>query len=132
MRKTYWIAIIWIVLTGFFIAKTASAQESEQILTVPVEYSVRIPKLTDNFEPALLKIKVGDTVKWINEDDRKHVIASIQGKGTNDKELFAPQIAPGSSWSHTFSKSGDYPYFCYIHYVMMGAIIVEEVQGQAK
>lgn len=132
MRRTYWIAIIWIVITGLVIAKGASAQESEKKLTVPTEYSVRIPKSSDKFEPALLKIKVGDTVKWINEDDRKHVIASIPGKGTNDKELFAPQIAPGSSWSHTFSKPGDYPYFCYIHYVMMGAIIVEEEQGQAK
>lgn len=89
-------------------------------------HEVRIPKGTDKFEPALLKIKTGETVKWINEDDRRHPIASIPGQGTNDKELFSPAIPPGGSWSHTFSKAGEFPYFCYIHYVMMGAVIVEE------
>lgn len=90
-------------------------------------YEVRIPKGLDKFEPALLKIKVGDSVKWINDDDRRHPIASIPGQGTNDKELFSPIMPPGGSWSHTFIKAGEYPYFCYIHRVMMGAVIVEEV-----
>lgn len=91
-------------------------------------HEVRIPKASDKFEPALLKIKVGDSVKWINEDDRRHPIASIPGQGTNDKELFSSPIPPGGSWSHTFKKAGEYPYFCYIHYVMMGAVIVEEAE----
>ena len=69
---------------------------------------------------------LGETVKWVNEDDRGHPIASIPGQGTNDKELSSSPIPPGGSWSHTFRKTGEYPYFCYIHYVMMGAVIVED------
>ncbi len=97
-----------------------------------VVHEVHIPKGGDKFNPAMLNIKVGETVKWINEDDRTHVIASIPGQGTNDKELFVPSIAPSKSWSHTFKKAGEYPYFCYIHYVMMGVVIVEGDQGQSQ
>ena len=129
MKRIYWTTFIFVILTGLFIVKGVSAEEAVKPSTV---FEVHIPKGADKFEPALLKIKAGDTVKWVNDDDRKHVIASIPGKGTNDKELFAPQIVPGNSWSHTFTKSGEYPYFCYIHYVMMGAVVVEEEQGQAK
>lgn len=117
---------VWISLNPSIMAQEGGSalQEGAKI------HEVRIPKATDKFEPAVLKIKVGDTGKWINDDDRGHVIASIPGQGTNDKELFAPSIAPGKSWSHTFKKTGEYPYFCYIHYVMMGVVIVEENGGQ--
>lgn len=129
MKRADWIAFISIIITVFFIAGVVTAEETTK---KPLVYEVHIPKAADKFAPAMLKIKVGDTVKWINEDDRSHPIASIPGKGTNDKELFASPISTGSSWSHTFNKPGEYPYFCYIHYVMMGAVIVEEEQGQAK
>ncbi|MBI5192967.1 MAG: cupredoxin domain-containing protein [Nitrospirae bacterium] len=128
MYRFKWVLIICIIFAGFFSVQHVYAEDSEK---KPVVYEVHIPKAADKFDPALLKIKVGETVKWINEDERSHPIASIPGKGTNDKELFTTPIPPGKSWSHEFTKAGEYPYFCYIHYVMMGAVIVEE-QGQAK
>lgn len=125
-----WIVIICIIFAGFFSVQHVYAEEAEKKPEAAV-YEVHIPKAADKFEPALLKIKVGETVKWINDDERGHPIASIPGKGTNDKELFSSPIPPGKSWSHAFTKAGEYPYFCYIHYVMMGAVIVDE-QEQAK
>lgn len=128
MYRPKWIIIFSILLAGFFSAQHVYAEEAEK---KPEVYEVHIAKGADKFEPALLKIKVGETVKWINDDERSHPIASIPGKGTNDKELFASPIPTGKSWSHTFTKAGEYPYFCYIHYVMMGAVIVED-QGQTR
>lgn len=127
--------MVAVAITGLFFnaSSIVLAQETE---TSPGEgtivHEVRIPKGSDKFEPAVLNIKIGETVKWINEDERGHVIASIPGQGTDDKELFAPSIASGKSWSHTFKKIGEYPYFCYIHYVMMGVIIVEGEQQPAE
>lgn len=118
----------WIFIPSYISAQETGLSTNE----VAAVHEVRISKGTDKFEPAVLKIKVGDTVKWVNEDDRTHVIASIPGQGTNDKELFAPSIPTGKSWSHTFKKGGEYPYFCYIHYVMMGVVIVEGEQAQPK
>lgn len=128
MYRQKWLFIFCIIVACIISEHPVYADENGKI---PVEHEIRIPKGLDKFDPAMLKIKVGETVKWINDDERGHPIASIPGKGTNDKELFSPPIPPGKSWSHSFSKAGEYPYFCYIHYVMMGAVIVEE-QVQAK
>lgn len=128
MFRPKWILIICIIFAGIFSEQSASAEESEKTSVV---HEIHIPKGSDKFDPAMVKIKVGETVTWINDDERGHPIASIPGKGTNDKELFSPPIPPGKSWSHAFTKAGEYPYFCYIHYVMMGAVIVDE-QAQAK
>ena len=121
--------LIWISPVPFILAQETEAPAEEGTATV---HEVHIPKAADKFSPAVLNIKVGETVKWINEDDRAHPIASIPGQGTNDKELFSAPIPTGKSWSHTFKKPGEYPYFCYIHYVMMGVVVVEGDQGQSN
>lgn len=129
LRSAAWVISLFIILSWF--SNTAiSAADETSVPTVgsSTVYEVRIPKGADKFEPALLKIKTGDSVKWTNEDDRRHPIAGIPGQGTNDKELFSQPIPPGGSWTHTFKKAGEFPYFCYIHYVMMGAVIVEEIE----
>ena len=129
LRSVAWIISLFAIVAWFSNATTAIADEiSAAAAESSIVYEVHIPKGLDKFEPALLKIKTGDSVKWINEDDRGHPIASIPGQGTNDKELFSKPIPPGGSWSYTFKKAGEFPYFCYIHYVMMGAVIVEEVE----
>lgn len=129
LRSVAWIISLFAIVAWFSNATTAIADEiSAPAAESSIVYEVHIPKGLDKFEPALLKIKPGDSVKWINEDDRRHPIAGIPGRGTNDKELFSQPIPPGGSWSHTFKKAGEFPYFCYIHYVMMGAVIVEEVE----
>ena len=128
LRSAARIISLFVIVIGFSnISISAAADEvSSPPAGSSAVHEVRIPKASDKFEPALLRIKTGDTVKWINEDDRGHPIASIPGQGTSDKELSSSPIPPGGSWSHTFRKTGEYPYFCYIHYVMMGAVIVED------
>lgn len=86
---------------------------------------IKIPKGQLVFEPALLRIKPGDTVIWVNKSEKAHIFASIPGAGTNDKEIFSPMVNPGGSWEHTFQNPGDYPYFCFIHRNMLGAIMVQ-------
>jgi plastocyanin len=90
----------------------------------PKTYEVHIYREALKFVPALLQIHPGDTVKWMNEGEKVHVLASIPGSGTNDKEMFSPMLKPGETWGHTFEKAGDYPYFCFIHSQMLGAIEV--------
>jgi len=85
-------------------------------------YEVSIIK--NVFKPAELTIRPGDTVKWTNTDERKHLFASVPGSGpTEELEIFA-LMEPGSTWDHTFQTVGEYPYFCFIHNQMTGKIIV--------
>lgn len=70
------------------------------------------------FSPAEIKVRVGDTVTFKNEDDIPHqVIASdgsFKGKAldTNDTSMF------------TFKTIGDFGYFCGLHPHMVGKVIV--------
>jgi len=78
-------------------------------------------KLTiDNFtfSPAELKVKVGDTVTWINHDDIPHTVVS-PGK------FRSKTMDTDATFSFTFSSAGDYKYFCSLHPHMTGMIKVE-------
>jgi plastocyanin len=70
------------------------------------------------FKPGDLKIKVGTTVIFKNEDDIPHRVAATDGS-FHSKALDTDDVA-----SFTFNKPGVFPFFCTIHPRMQGKIIV--------
>jgi plastocyanin len=62
-------------------------------------------------------VTVGTTVIWANHDGTDHTSTSDAGVWGS------PVLAPGASFSHTFSSPGVYTYHCNIH-PMTGEIIV--------
>mgnify|MGYP006441923747 FL=1 len=69
----------------------------------------------------LLRIKVGDTVKWVNIEKRQYHSVWFEAEGFPEAEY----IFPDESWERTFDKAGTYPYRCEPHEDMLGTIIVE-------
>ena len=69
------------------------------------------------FQPSTVTIAAGDTVTWHNGDTASHTATST---GAWDTGTFAP----GISRSITFTTPGTYPYFCLIHSIMFGTIVV--------
>jgi plastocyanin len=62
-------------------------------------------------------VKAGTTVTWVNNDDTVHT-------STSDSGLWDSGIIQiGSSFSHTFSTAGTFPYHCNVH-PMTGTIVV--------
>jgi plastocyanin len=75
--------------------------------------------------PFFIKISEGDSVIWKNEDTAIHTITSGTPEGENSGSLFdSSYIAAGKSFKHTFSKSGEYDYYCTLHPFMTGQIVV--------
>jgi plastocyanin len=70
------------------------------------------------FSPNELKVKVGDTVTWINHDDIPHTVVSA-GK------FRSKTMDTDGTFSFTFTSAGDYKYFCSLHPHMTGMIKVE-------
>ena len=68
------------------------------------------------FEPATLEVSAGTTVVWTNTGQAPHTV-------TGD---FADSgvLAPGQTFSHTFSENGELSYACAIHPNMTGTIRV--------
>ena len=73
-----------------------------------------------SFAPATLTVKAGTTVTWTNRDDIPHGIASA-----NNAFKKGPALDTDDSFSFTFTTSGTYQYFCYLHPKMVGSIVVQ-------
>ena len=70
------------------------------------------------YSPATFTINVGGTVTWINKDLTGHTV-------TNQSGLFdSGPFTTGQKWSHTFNAPGTYRYYCTIHPMMVGTIVV--------
>jgi plastocyanin len=87
----------------------------------------------NGFDPKEINVKVGDTVKWTNNDIALHTVTS--GKDSSDpnkgKEfnsgLTFPDvlITTGRTFQHTFTTAGTFPYFCQVYPGMVGTVIVK-------
>ena len=75
----------------------------------------------DNFQftPAVLTVKPGTKVTWINNDDVPHLIVDKRGKFTS------PVLDSDQRFSTTLKQSGTYNYYCSLHPMMQGSIIVK-------
>jgi plastocyanin len=74
------------------------------------------------FEPAVVEIRVGQTVKWTNGEKRTSHSIFFQGpSGFESDRLF-----PGESWERVFDKPGTYLYTCGPHPEMTAKVIVTE------
>ncbi len=68
------------------------------------------------FSPSTLKIKVGSTVTWINNDNNIHTITSGKPNTPNAGETFdsglTALIMPAKTFSYKFTNTGEFSYFC--------------------
>ena len=97
-----------------FLLGTVSAMS--RAAPAPAVASVEISNFT--FKSALITVKPGTTVSWINGDDIPHTVVSKDG-------LFKSKVLDtGDRFSFTFAKPGQFGYFCSLHPHMTGTIIV--------
>lgn len=82
----------------------------------PAPAAVQIGNFT--FRAAVVTVKAGTTITWTNGDDIPHTVVSRDG-------LFKSKVLDsGDRFSFTFSKPGQFGYFCSLHPRMTGMIIV--------
>lgn len=76
---------------------------------------------TDNYYvPNKVEVRVGDTVVWTNKDLITHTVTFYKGI-TVDSGPFEQ----GKTWKYTFTKAGEFEYFCTLHPYMAGKVEVE-------
>jgi plastocyanin len=85
--------------------------------------------LTDTaYQPNPIQVSVGTTVTWTNNDSQPHTVTSGQNGQPDNKfnssPNFTPLLAPGHTFSFTFTQAGDYPYYCMLHPNMVGTVSV--------
>jgi plastocyanin len=94
------------VLAGEPMVKTAVAPATVQMKDL-------------QFQPAILTVTAGTTVIWTNDDSSPHTVTD-KARGFRSAALDSKE-----TFSYTFAKPGEFTYFCTIHPMMVGKIIVK-------
>jgi len=71
------------------------------------------------FEPFIVHVSVGDTVRWTNDDAVPHTSTS------DTAEWDSGTLNNGGTFEFTFNTADFYPYHCSFHSGMTGAVNVE-------
>ena len=74
-------------------------------------YAFKVPTVT---------VTAGTNVVWKNLDDDPHTVTATDGS------FDSKGLAQGDTFTHRFSKPGTYRYYCKVHPMMRGTIIVKE------
>jgi plastocyanin len=71
------------------------------------------------FHPAVLEVRPGDTVVWVNRDIVPHTATATRKPGWNTGPLLQ-----GKSGRYVVSQRGADPYVCELHPTMLGKLVV--------
>lgn len=85
--------------------------------------SAGVPIEKCRFSPTVLYVDPGTEVTWTNEDPAPHVVSGFSFGS-------ARELLRGDAAAYRFDEEGVYPYSCYLHPGMNGAIVVGDGVGE--
>ena len=103
---------------------SSSSEEvnEKDLVDLTNDSEVKIDIDSTGYKVANIKIKLGSTVVWTNQDTVEHTIMTgnmddSQSHSTSDdkSELMSPVLKNGESYSYTFNEVGNYSYHCSKH-----------------
>ncbi len=102
------------------LAMTSVSQASLRPIATTTEVKI------DNFSftPKSMTVKAGTAVTWTNHDDIPHNVVSTQ------KKFSSPVLDTDQTFTYQFNDPGSFPYFCKIHPMMTGTIVVEAAASE--
>lgn len=106
-----------VIITGCsFPNENNVVTEKPEVKLAPSLYIINIFQM--KFSPADIAVHSGDTIMWVNNDMVAHDITEQKNHSWSSSLL-----PPGKSWKKVITKDEDY--YCSIHQVMTGKIILE-------
>ena len=118
MRRSVRIASA-VAVAIVFLSGAAVKQKSFTVTAQEKPASTAEVKIDNfSFDPVAITVPVGTTVTWTNRDDIPHTVVST------DKVFKSKVLDTDDKFSFTFTKPGEYPYFCSIHPKMTGKVVV--------
>lgn len=106
---------------GFF-AVTGDEERPPRLRQTPIvseERRVTVDVIDNDFEPKDLTVRTGTEVTWSFEGDAAHDVTEETGafeSGTMTRD---------GEFVRTFDEPGTYYYYCTLHHVMQGTLVVQ-------
>jgi amicyanin len=116
------------VFGGLAVATWASAGQSgsgtaagqmAQPVVVAAQTGPRIEIAKHKFSLPTLTVPAGTTVTWLNRDEDVHTVVSTT------QAFRSGALETDEAYSYKFTKPGVYQYFCTLHPLMTGKVIVK-------
>ena len=107
--RTLWMGMFAVVAVLLAAQAPATAQQ---------ETGARIDITAHAFGTPELTVSPGTTVTWTNRDEDAHTVTST----TN--VFRSPGLDSGDTYAYTFKEPGTYKYFCTLHPLMTGKVVV--------
>ena len=101
------------------VAAGALAQQAPPAQQVAAVGEAEISIQAFQFVPAILTVKAGTAVTWMNHDEEPHNVVSL------DRVFRSKAIDGGEKFTASFDKPGTYKYICAVHPQMRGQIVVQ-------
>ncbi len=109
--------------------QTSTEKESiPKVINAPIFHATILAgasaKGNPSFKPAVIIVKKGDAIEWINKDNVPHTVTSFKDSG---KSFDSSIIMSGKKYilDTSILKGAEYDYFCTIHTYMKGKIILK-------
>ena len=112
---TYTVVSVAVLMLGLLL--WGSRPDAAADVPKPVTHTVTIEGT--GFQPAMLTVKAGDSVVWVNKDPFPHTAVS------KDAGLDSKEIGAGASWKFVAATKGEFPYICTLHQTMKGVLRVQ-------
>ncbi len=114
-----------LVMVAFVVIVASQDAFAETEVTIPNEAAQ--PSCAESgscFLPSEVTIGVGESVTWYNDSTAAHTVTSGNPEDGPDGVFDSGLFMGGDTFSHTFTESGQYQYYCQIHPWMTGTVIV--------
>jgi len=125
MRIVFGFLLIFSLLIAFSVPQDAFAKT----YTVKTASGSGVPGCEETsagcYSPQFLTINKGDRVKFLNTDNVDHTYTSGPSGGGPSGVFDSGLVRVNYDYSHKFSSTGEYPYFCMVHPWMTGVITVK-------
>ncbi|MBU6422051.1 MAG: cupredoxin family copper-binding protein [Gammaproteobacteria bacterium] len=108
-----------LVPAALVVFRAAAANSPARAITAPLQ-AATVSISNFSFQPAVLTLKAGARVTWTNHDTTPHTVTSSDKRFTSSGGLDT-----GDQYSIVFDKPGAYEYFCSLHPMMVGKVIVQ-------
>ena len=98
----------------------ASKHEELPAMVAQSAPTVRLTIENYAFKAPIVTVAAGTDVVWKNLDDDPHTVSATDGS------FDSKGLAQGDTFTRRFTKPGTYRYYCKVHPMMRGTIIVNE------
>ena len=101
---------------GFAQQQATQQQPGPQQVAATNEAEISIKAF--QFVPAILTVKAGTSVTWVNHDEEPHNVVSLE------RVFRSKAIDGGEKFTAVLDKPGTYNYLCIYHQGMIGRVVV--------